>query len=89
MFVLIIQTSLLHVCSICCQMAEYKIEAKNHSEAMRFYKEALNHDDAYSKARLSLAHLHLQRLELEACEHECITLLRTDPDNEQATVVCR
>ena len=52
------------------------------------YREALHHDEGHSKARLSLAELHLLKGELEACEHECVTLLRTDPGNEEATVVC-
>ena len=52
------------------------------------YRDALHHDEHHSKARLSLAELHLLKGELEACEHECVTLLRTDPGNEEATVVC-
>ena len=51
------------------------------------YREALHHDEGHSKARLSLAELHLLKGELEACEHECVTLLRTDQGNEEATVV--
>jgi len=50
-------------------------------------REALHHDEGNSKARLSLAELQLLKGELEACEHECVTLLRTDPGNEEATVV--
>lgn len=68
-------------------MAEHHTGARNHTDAMRLYKEALHHDESHSEARLSLADLHLQKGELEACDHECITLLRTDPDNEHATVV--
>ena len=52
------------------------------------YREALHHDERHSKACLSLAELHLLKGELDACEHECVTLLRTNPGNEDATVVC-
>lgn len=52
------------------------------------YREALHHDERHSKARLSLAELHLLKGELDACEHECLTILRTNPGNEDATVVC-
>ena len=69
-------------------MAEHNSETKDFDNAVRFYREALLHNESHSIARLALAQLHLQRGELEACDHECVTLLRTDPDNEQATVVC-
>lgn len=73
--------------SISCQMAEHAAGTREYDEAVRFYREALLHNDNHSKARLALAHLHLSRGELEACEHECVTLLRLDPSNEEAIVM--
>ena len=72
---------------ISCEMAEHYTQLRNHDNAVRFYREALLHHEGHSPARLALAQLHLNKGELEACDHECVTLLRTDPDNEQAAVV--
>lgn len=68
-------------------MAEHYTQLRNHDSAVRFYREALLHNDGHSPSRLALAHLHLSKGELEACDHECVTLLRTDSDNEEAAVV--
>ena len=54
----------------------------------RFYREALLHNESHAKARLALVELHILKGELDAGEHECVTLLRTNPENEEATVVC-
>ncbi len=69
-------------------MADHNVDVGNHLEAQRLYRQGLSYDEHYSEARLALAQQHLQRGELEACEQECVTLLRTDPDNETATMVC-
>ncbi len=68
-------------------MADHYGEAGNYSEAQKLYREGLSYDDHYSDARIALAQQHLQRGELEACEQECVTLLRTDPDSETASMV--
>lgn len=68
-------------------MAEHSAETRDYESAMRYYREALLHNENHSSARLALARLHLLRGELEACDHECVTLLRTDSDNEEATLV--
>ena len=72
---------------ISCEMAEHNAQLRNHDNSVRFYREALLHNEGHSPARLALAQLHLTKGELEACDHECVTLLRTDPENEQAAVV--
>jgi len=68
-------------------MADHYSMSRNFLEAQRLYKDALFHCETYSEARIALADLHLQRAELDACEQECVTLLRTDPDNERASLV--
>ena len=68
-------------------MAELNAQLINPDNALRFYHEALHHNESHSPARLALAQLHLSKGELEACDHECVTLLRTDSENEQAAVV--
>lgn len=37
---------------------------------------------------LALAKLYLTVDDLEACQQQCVTLLRMDPGNDSATVVC-
>ena len=68
-------------------MADHFLGDKKFADAQRLYRDALSFDESYSEARIALAHLHLQKGELDACEQECVTLLRTDPDNERASVV--
>lgn len=77
----------LSTCRISCELAELSTQLRNHDNGVRFYREALLHNESHSPARLALAQLHLSKGELEACDHECVTLLRTDPENEQAAVV--
>ena len=78
---------LLSIHRICCKLAELSTQLRNHDNGVRFYREALLHNESHSPARLALAQLHLSKGELEACDHECVTLLRTDSENEQAAVV--
>ncbi len=68
-------------------MADHFVGDRKFADAQRLYRDALSFDESYSEARIALAHLHLQKGELDACEQECVTLLRTDPDNERASVV--
>ena len=69
------------------EIAEHNAQLRNYDDAIRLYREALLHNESHSPARLALARLHLTKGELDACDHECVTLLRTDPENEQAAVV--
>ena len=68
-------------------MADQYMNNRSYSEAQQLYREALTQDETYSEARLALANLFLLKGELELCEQECVSLLRTDPDNESATLV--
>jgi len=73
--------------TICYTLAEYNDEQKNVDKALSFYNEALKHDDGHEKSMLALAKLHLARGELDACQHQCVTLLRIDPMNEEASMM--
>jgi lipopolysaccharide biosynthesis regulator YciM len=81
----IMECSFIH--RISCELAELSTQLRNHDNGVRFYREALLHNESHSPARLALAQLHLSKGEMEASDHECVTLLRTDPENEQAAVV--
>jgi tetratricopeptide repeat protein 21B len=53
---------------------------------LRFYNEALKHDNANEQALLALAELHKERNELDQCQNQCVTLLRIDSTNDTATM---
>lgn len=72
---------------LCFQIAEDHMTARRLDEAMGFYNEALKHDEANKKSIFALARLHLMRGETDACQQQCVTLLRIDPDNEEATMM--
>jgi tetratricopeptide (TPR) repeat protein len=74
-------------CSICCQMAEYATNQRDYDKAIKCYKEALTYVDNDSKVMLKLADLHLTIEDLDACQHQCSTLLKNDEENDAATVV--
>jgi tetratricopeptide repeat protein 21B len=79
---------------ICITLAEYHREAaktmtgkeEQQQRALRFYNEALKHDNANEQALLALAELHKERNELDQCQNQCVTLLRIDSTNDTATM---
>ena len=79
---------------ICMTLAEYHRDAsktmtgkeEQQQRALRFYNEALKHDNANEQALLALAELHKERNELDQCQNQCVTLLRIDSTNDTATM---
>jgi len=72
---------------ICYTLAqEYDIH-KNYERALAFYNEALRHNDTHTKSMLALAKLYLARGETDQCQQLCVTLLRADPDKEEASMM--
>jgi tetratricopeptide repeat protein 21B len=55
--------------------------------AMEFYNEALKCHDEHAKAMLSLAKLYMADGDTEACQQQCVTLLRSYPENEEASIM--
>jgi len=72
---------------ICFTLAEEYHEQRNYERALNFYNEALKHNDAHTKSMFALAKLHLIRNETDQCQALCVSLLRTDPDNEEAAMM--
>lgn len=72
---------------ICRQMAEHSTTMKDFSTAIQYYKEALLENEKDEKAMLALAQIHLSMDNLEACQHQCLTLLKMNKDNDAATVM--
>ena len=56
-------------------------------QALSFYGEALSHDPGHAKSLLSTARLHLAHNENEQVHALCVQLLRSDPDNEEASMM--
>ena len=80
---------------ICMTLANYFREsAKTSSErdalqsrALSFFGEALKHDNTHEGALVALAELHKERNELDLCQQQCVTLLRIDSTNDQASMM--
>ncbi|XP_066301202.1 tetratricopeptide repeat protein 21B-like [Branchiostoma lanceolatum] len=73
--------------SICSQMAQHAKEQRDYDKAIKFYKEALVYSDNDGKAMLELARLYLAQDDLDACQHQCAILLKTDKENDAATMM--
>merc|ERR1711988_1702623 len=58
----------------------------NQARALKFYNEALKHDNTHEDSLIALAELHKERNELDLCQQQCVTLLRIDPANDQASM---
>ena len=72
---------------VCHQMAEHSVLQRNYEAAIQFYKEALQFHSEDDEALVSLARLYLMTDDLDQCQYSCMTLLRNDKDNEEATVM--
>ncbi|KAJ8866732.1 hypothetical protein PR048_032593 [Dryococelus australis] len=72
---------------ICQQMAERAAAVRDHSLAVRYYKEALNFTADNPDTLLPLARLYMQVNDLDNCQATCTTLQKADTNNEAATVM--
>ena len=72
---------------ICHQIAEHAVMARNYDSAITQYKEALQYYPEDEVALCALAKLYLMNDDLDQCQYTCMTLLRNDKDNEEATVM--
>ena len=73
--------------NICSDLAKYMESTKNYTESLRFYGEALKHDEKHADAMLSLARLHMDRDELDEAKKQCSALLKFDLEVEAATMM--
>ena len=72
---------------ICHQMAEHAFNQRNFDAAIQHYKEALTFHPDDDSALCALARLYLMTDDLDQCQYTCMTLLRKDKENEEATVM--
>ena len=54
---------------------------------MELYNEALRLCESHSGSLLALSKLHLSAGNMDACQQQCVVLLKHDPDNEEAAVM--
>ncbi|KAJ8385445.1 hypothetical protein AAFF_G00188970 [Aldrovandia affinis] len=72
---------------ICGEIAKHYTFLRDYERAIKFYKEALVYCESDSKVMLELARLYLTQDDIEACQQQCSTLLKSDQVNEAATVM--
>ncbi|XP_014668422.1 PREDICTED: tetratricopeptide repeat protein 21B-like [Priapulus caudatus] len=72
---------------ICVDIAEHATTSRDMGKASKFYKEALIYREGDSKIMLALAKLYLQLEDLDSCMQTCTTLLKSDKNNNAATVM--
>ena len=69
-------------------MAEHaSVRHRDYPEAINCYKEALTFDPDDQLAMCSLARLYLMNDDLDACQYTCANLLKSDTENEEATIM--
>ncbi|CAL4107788.1 unnamed protein product, partial [Meganyctiphanes norvegica] len=73
--------------SMCSQMAEHAANQREHERSIQLYKEALQYDPENATIMLALAKLYMQINDLDQCQYTCMSLLRTDKENDSATVM--
>ncbi|KAK3857879.1 hypothetical protein Pcinc_020970 [Petrolisthes cinctipes] len=73
--------------SMCGKMAEHASNQRDFDRAIKLYKEALTYDPDHPSTLLALARLYMQTNDLDQCQYTCMTLLRTDKENDSATVM--
>lgn len=79
---------------ICFKMAQFYELDQDDEKALQFYNEALRAMDSHTKSILALAKLHLRKGELERAQHQCVTLMRIDSNDDEpimmlADLMCR
>ncbi|KAL3836422.1 hypothetical protein ACJMK2_021855 [Sinanodonta woodiana] len=72
---------------ICSQMAEHATNQRDFDKAISLYKEALVYNENDSKVMLAVAGLYLTREDLDACQHQLMTLLKNEKENDAATIM--
>ncbi|KXJ11499.1 tetratricopeptide repeat protein 21B [Exaiptasia diaphana] len=82
-----VQAQKLLAAKICSEMAELSTTSREYDKAIKYYKEALAYDDTHKASMLALAKLYLTVDDLDACQQQCVSLLKMDPGNDSATVM--
>ncbi len=73
--------------AVCHRMAEHAVDRRDYDGAIAQYKEALQFWPEDEAALCALARLYLMMDDLDQCQYTCMALLRSDADNEEATIM--
>ena len=68
-------------------MHYFSFDSRDFDTAIQHYKEALTFHPDDDDALCALAKLYLMTDDLDQCQYTCMTLLRKDKENEEATVM--
>jgi len=80
-------TQQLAAAELCFEVAEDLVKTRSYDQAAANYQEALKYDEHHIKSMTALARLMLLRGDADACQNNCVALLRVDPENEEATLM--
>ncbi|XP_046549679.1 tetratricopeptide repeat protein 21B-like [Haliotis rubra] len=72
---------------ICCQLAQHSANQRDYEKAIKYYKDALVYNENDGKVSLDLAGLYLMTEDLDSCQHQLMTLLKNDKENDAATIM--
>ncbi|XP_078334495.1 tetratricopeptide repeat protein 21B-like isoform X4 [Crassostrea virginica] len=72
---------------ICVTMAEQVKGQRDYEKAIKFYKEALVYNENDNKVMLDLAGLYLMTEDLDSCQHQLMSLLKNEKENDAATIM--
>jgi tetratricopeptide repeat protein 21B len=69
------------------RIGNHHLDNNDVGDAVKFFKNALEHDNSYEVAMLGLAKLYLKQGELQKCQHQCGLLMRIDENHEEAAMM--
>ncbi|KAK3106370.1 hypothetical protein FSP39_018677 [Pinctada imbricata] len=72
---------------ICVQMSDQVKGQRDYEKAIKFLKEALVYNENDSKVMLDVAGLYLTTEDLDGCQHQLMTLLKNERENDAATIM--
>jgi len=82
-----IEAQRIKAAEICYELAEHHKKNRKFDLSMECYEESLRHWDQHAPSMLALARLQLANGDVDACQLQCVQLLKADPDNEAASVM--
>lgn len=72
---------------ICFMLGSDANTARKYEESISLFHEGLELCESHTKSMLSLSKIHLLRNEMAEAQNQCTSILRYDPDNEEATIM--
>ena len=72
---------------ICFMLGSEANAVRKYEESINLFHEGLELCESHTKSMLSLSKIHLLRNEIAEAQNQCTSILRYDPDNEEATIM--